>query len=91
MNDKVLNFLRARGASAVTLDLEDIPTNCCLGHLPEVKLSYVPPEEPEQYRHFFVRGINVHVSKMLRTNDTLTLFLSQPFKSLEVAGVNLIL
>lgn len=90
-NDKVLNYLQSKNASEVTLDLEDIPVNCCLGRVPELKISLAPPEVPGEYRNFSVRGINIHVSKLLRTNETLTLFLSKPFKNLEVAGVNLVL
>ncbi|MFQ5672571.1 MAG: hypothetical protein ACE5G9_05710 [Nitrospinales bacterium] len=89
--DKALEFLRARGASELTLDIEEISTPCCTSRLPEVKLSHTPPRNPDRYRNFSVRGINVHVSKMLRTGNTLTVFLSKPFKKLEVAGLNLVL
>lgn len=93
MADNVLRFLEDRSQSNLTLDLQEIPSNCCLGRLPEMKLSYQPPRNPAEYRHFASRGISIHVSKVLRTGETLTLFLSGfgKFKKLEVAGVNLVL
>lgn len=93
IDDAVLVFLRTQGWEDVTLDLEDIPTPCCVGRLPELKLSPVPPANPGSYRHFCVRGINIHIAKTARTQESLTFFLSGfgRFKKLEVAGVNLVL
>ncbi|KMP11764.1 hypothetical protein UR09_02445 [Candidatus Nitromaritima sp. SCGC AAA799-A02] len=89
----VLEYLRGRNQSELTIDLEEIPSNCCLGRLPEVRLLNTSPENPDDFRHFTVEGINIHLSKNLRTENTLKLFLSGlgPFKKLEVAGINLIL
>lgn len=89
--DQALDFLRVRGVAELTLDIEEISIACCVGRLPEVRLSHTPPRNPDRYRNFRVHGINVHISKMLRTGNTLTVFLSGPFKKLEVAGLNLVL
>lgn len=91
--DNVLNYLVERGAADITLDLEEIPSNCCLGRLPEMKISYERPANTADYRHFEVGGIRIHLSRLLRTGDTLTLSLSGfgPFKKIEAAGVNLVL
>ena len=82
-----------QGAEDVTLDLEEIPSSCCLGRLPEMKISLESPANSEEYRHFEVGGIHIHLSKLLRTNDTLKLFLTGlgPFKKVEASGVNLVL
>ncbi len=91
--ENVLEYLDERKQTELTIDLEEIPSNCCLGRLPEIRFHDEPPSDPGQYRHFSVHGINIHVSRVLRTQDTLKLFFSGigPFKKLEVAGVNLIL
>ncbi|MFQ5482804.1 MAG: hypothetical protein ACE5ER_08590 [Nitrospinaceae bacterium] len=93
LDDRVLGFLREQGASDVTVDLEDLPTPCCLGRVPEMKISLQTPANHNAYRHFSVHGIGIHLSKLLRTKDTLKLFLSGigPFKKVEVSGVKLIL
>ena len=82
-----------QGAADVTLDLEEIPTNCCLGRLPEMKISLESPPNTDAYRHFDVGGIHIHLSKLLRTQATLKLFLTGlgPFKKVEASGVNLVL
>ena len=82
-----------QGAEDVTLDLEEIPSSCCLGRLPEMKISLESPANSEEYRHFEVGGIHIHLSKLLRTNATLKLFLTGlgPFKKVEASGVNLVL
>lgn len=91
--DNLLNYLAEKGAEDVTLDLEEIPSNCCLGRLPEMKISLQSPSNANAYRHFDVGGIHIHLSKLLRTQNTLRLFLSGlgPFKKVEAAGVNLVL
>ena len=91
--DNLLSYLSAKGTKDVTLDLEEIPSNCCLGRLPEIKISLESPPNTEEYRHFEVGGIRIHLSKLLRTQDTLKLFLTGfgPFKKVEAAGVNLVL
>lgn len=93
IDDNVLRFLTDQGQSDLTLDLEEIPLNCCLGRLPEMRISHRSPGNPSQYRHFNSHGISIHVSRALRTGETLTLFLSGfgKFRKLEVAGVNLVL
>ncbi len=82
-----------QGTEDLTLDLEEIPSNSCLGRLPEMKISLKSPANSEEYRHFEVGGLHIHLSKLLRTNDTLKLFLSGfgPFKKVEASGVNLVL
>lgn len=82
-----------RGAAHLTLDLEEIPSNCCLGRLPETKISFENPSNSADYRHFEVDGLQIHLSKLLRTGDTLKLSLSGfgPFKKIEAAGLNLVL
>ena len=91
--DNMLKFMLKQGAEDVTLDLEEIPSSCCLGRLPEMKISLHSPANSEKYRHFEVGGLHIHLSKLLRTNDTLKLFLSGfgPFKKVEASGVNLVL
>lgn len=91
--DNLLNYLDEQGAEDVTLDLEEIPSNCCLGRLPEMKISLQNPPNSDAYRHFDVGGIHIHLSKLLRTQDTLKLSLTGfgPFKKIEAAGVNLVL
>ena len=91
--NEVLEYLKGRNQSELTIDLEEIPSNCCLGRLPEVRLLNTSPENPENFRHFIVEGISIYLSKNLRTENTLKLFLSGlgPFKKLEIAGINLIL
>lgn len=93
MGSDSLEFLRDRQAGDLTLDLEEISSNCCLGRLPEMKITYERPSNADGYRHFRSQGIDIHISKLLRTRDTLRIFLSGfgPFKKLEVAGVNLVL
>lgn len=93
LDDKLLNYLSEEGAEDLTLDLEEIPSNCCLGRLPEMKISLESPHNSDAYRHFDVGGVHIHLSKLLRTGHTLKLFLSGfgPFKKVEVAGVNLVL
>lgn len=93
VEDSVTGFLRKRGKADVTLDVEDLETPCCVGRLPEMKISYDPPADPGRYRHFQVGGITIHLSKLLRTEDTLQVFLSGlgPFKKVEVSGINLVL
>ncbi len=93
LGEKELRYLREQDRTDVTLDLEEIPSNCCVGRLPEVKIHHCPPQNPGHYRHFTVHGIHIHVSKLLRTQDTLTFCLSGfgPFKKLGVKGLNLIL
>ena len=82
-----------RNQTELTIDLEEIPSNCCLGRLPGLRLHDSPPRNPSDYRHFSAQGINIHISNALRTEETLKLFLSGigPFKKLEVNGINLIL
>jgi hypothetical protein len=91
--DNLLSYLSEQGAADVTLDLEEIPSNCCLGRLPEMKISLGSPPNTDAYRHFEVGGIHIHLSKLLRTRETLKLFLTGlgPFKKVEAAGVNLVL
>ena len=91
--DNLLSYLSAKGAEDVTLDLEEIPSNCCLGRLPEMKISLESPPNTDEYRHFEVGGIHIHLSKLLRTQETLKLFLTVlgPFKKVEASGVNLVL
>ena len=91
--DNLLSYLSEKGAADVTLDLEEIPSNCCLGRLPEMKISLESPANSDAYRHFDVGGIHIHLSKLLRTQDTLKLYLAGlgPFKKVEAAGVNLVL
>lgn len=93
IDSKLLSYLSEEGSEDLTLDLEEIPSNCCLGRLPEMKISLVSPPNLEEYRHFEVGGIHIHLSKQLRTGETLTLFLSGigPFKKVEAAGINLVL
>ncbi len=91
--ENLVRYLDETDARDVTLDLEEIPSNCCLGRLPEMKISLESPSNSADYRHFEVGGIHVHLSKLLRTGDTLTLSLSGlgPFKKVEVAGIHLVL
>ena len=93
IDPRVPEFLRQQGGQALTLDLEEIPSACCVGRLPEMKISYRPPEHPDRYRHFNVDGVELHLSKLLRTRDTLRVSLTGmgPFKKIEVAGIHLIL
>ena len=91
--NEALEYLQGRNQSELTIDLEEIPSNCCVGRLPEVRLLNTSPEHPENFRHFVVEGISIYLSKNLRTENTLKLSLSGlgPFKKLEIAGINLIL
>lgn len=91
--DNVLNYLAEQGAEDVTLDLEEIPSNCCLGRMPEMKILLTSPANSAAYRHFESAGVHLHLSKLLRTGDTLKLSLSGfgPFKKVEAAGVHLVL
>ncbi len=91
--DNLLSYMSEQGAADVTLDLEEIPSNWCLGRLPEMKIGLESPSNTDEYRHFDVGGIHIHLSKLLRTNDTLKLFLTGlgPFKKVEASGVNLVL
>ncbi len=91
--DNLLSFLSEQGTADVTLVLEEIPSNCCLGRLPEMKISLKIPPNSEEYWHFDVGGIHIHLSKLLRTQDTLNLVLTGlgPFKKVEASGVNLVL
>ncbi len=95
LDDKVIQFLAQKGSVDVTLDLEEMDIACCLGRLPEMKISLAPPaqEQGNDYRHFSHRGVHLHLSKLLRSQATLTLHLSGfgPFKKLEASGVNLVL
>lgn len=93
LTDSLRGYLSEQGAEDVTLDLEEIPSNCCLGRLPEMNISLGSPPNSDEYRHFEVGGIRIHLSKLLRTQDTLKLFLTGfgPFKKVEAAGVNLVL
>lgn len=93
LDEKALEFLNERGHRAVTIDLAELSPNCCAGRLPDVRLRPGPPENPEAYRHFHARGIDLHVAKGLRTDKKLRLLVSGigPFKKLEVSGLNLIL
>ena len=93
LGQESLKFLRDKQAEDLTLDLMEIPSNCWLGRLPELKISYDQPPDSVQYRHFCIKGINIHISKLLRTQETLRIFLSGfgSFKKLEVTGVNLVL
>lgn len=90
---QALRFFQEKNHSELTLDLEELNPNCCIGRLPESKIHHAPPERPDQYRHFSTHGINIHISKSLRTEETLSLHMSGigPFKKLEVSGLNLIL
>ena len=91
--NEALEYLQGRDQSELTIDLEEIPSNCCLGRLPEVRLLNTSPEHPENFRYFMVEGISIYLSKNLRNENTLKLSLSGlgPFKKLEIAGINLIL
>ncbi len=91
--DNLLSYLSEQDAADVTLDLEEIPSNCCLGRLPEMKISMESPLNSDEYRHFEIGGIHIHLSKLLRTRETLKLFLTGlgPFKKVEASGVNLVL
>lgn len=91
--DNLLSYLLAKGAEDITLDLEEIPSSCCLGRLPEMKISLESPPNTDEYRNFEVGGIHIHLSKLLRTQETLKLFLTGlgPFKKVEASGVNLVL
>jgi len=93
LDDEALDFLRARGHGALTLRLTEIFPNCCVGRLPDVRLEPGPPKCPEAYRHFHVRGIDIHVDKALKTEKELKLYVSGlgPFKKLEISGLQLIL
>jgi len=93
LNGQTLEYLRRRNQSDVTLDLEEIQSNCCVGVVPELKFHNAPPQNPEKYRYYFVQGINFYISRQLRTENTLTFSLTGlgPFKKLDVSGVNLIL
>ncbi|QPJ60555.1 MAG: hypothetical protein G3M70_01090 [Candidatus Nitronauta litoralis] len=95
LDDKVVQFLAQKGSTNVTLDVEDLDTTCCLGRVPEMKITLVPPSEAHQskYRHFNHAGINLYLSKLIRSQETLTLHLSGfgPFKKLEASGINLVL
>ena len=90
---KVLEYFKDRDQSELTIDVEEIASNCCVGRLPEIKLSHRLPDNPGKYRHFPIHGINIHVARDIRTEETLTLSLSGigPFKKLEVRGLNLVL
>lgn len=91
--DTLLSYLSEQGEEDVTLDLEEIPSNCCLGRLPEMNISLGSPPNSDEYRHFDVGGIHIHLSKLLRTQDTLKLFLTGfgPIKKVEASGINLVL
>ena len=91
--NEVLEYLQGRNQSELTIDLEEIPSNCCVGRLPEVRLLNASPEHPENFRYFMVEGISFFLSNTPRTENTLKLSLSGlgPFKKLEIAGINLIL
>jgi hypothetical protein len=93
IDDKVLAYLQTHGCADITLDVEELPTSCCIGRLPEMKISLSSPADVAQYRAFCAQGINIYLSNLLRTQETLTFFLSGfgPFKRLEVGGVNLVL
>lgn len=91
--DNVIEYLGRLGQSELTLDLEEMKSSCCVGRLPEIKFHGALPQNPEKYRHYSVQGIHIHVSRLLRTENTLTFTLSGIglFKKIEVSGVNLIL
>ena len=93
IDDRTLEYLCCRNQSDVTLDLDEVKSNCCVGTLPELKFHNAPPQNPEKYRYYSVQGINFYISRQLRTENTLTFSLSGigPFKKLDVSGVNLIL
>jgi len=58
-----------------------------------MKISLASPPEADEYRHFNVGGIHIYLSKLLRTQNTLKLFLTGlgPFKKVGAAGINLVL
>ena len=58
-----------------------------------MKIFLQGPANSEEYRPFEVGGRHIHLSKLLRTGDTLKLFLSGlgPFKKVEASGVHLVL
>ncbi|MFQ5449791.1 MAG: CC/Se motif family (seleno)protein [Nitrospinaceae bacterium] len=91
--ENVLDYLRDQGRFDLTIDLEEIRSSCCVGRIPEIRIHFNPPENPEKYRHFSAEDIHVHISNLLRTQNTLTLTLSGvgPFKKLQVSGLNLVL
>jgi len=93
VEDTVSDFLHKRGKADVTIDVEDLETPCCVGRLPEMKISYETPADPDRYRHFKAGAVTIHLSKLLRTEDTMKVFLSGlgPFKKVEVSGINLVL
>ena len=88
--DNVFQYLESRGSRDVTLDIEELDSPCCLGRMPEMKITLAPPENPDRYRHFTQRGIHLHLSHLIRAQETLTLHLSGfgPFKKLEASGIN---
>ncbi len=77
----------------LTVDLEEIQSPCCVGRLPEIKFTSSVPDKPEDYRSFSASGVEVFISKLLRTSSKVTLSLSGfgPFKKLEIDGIDLIL
>ncbi len=93
LESNVCQFLESRGSRDVTLDIEELESPCCLGRVPEMKITLAAPENPDGYRHFTQEGIHLHLSRLIRARDTLTLHLSGfgPFKKLEASGINLIL
>ncbi len=95
LDDNVVQFLAQKGSSDVTLDIEELDTPCCIGRVPEMKITLAPPSEDNrsEYRHFTQAGIKLHLSKLIRSQETLTLHLSGfgPFKKLEASGINLVL
>ncbi len=93
ISDNVLSYLESLDSYNLTIDLKEIPSNCCLGRLPETKVSFLSPENLDNYRHFWVGGIQIHLSKLVRSKETLKVFLSGwgPFKKVEVSGINFIL
>ncbi|PIR01631.1 MAG: hypothetical protein COV66_00450 [Nitrospinae bacterium CG11_big_fil_rev_8_21_14_0_20_45_15] len=86
-------YLEQKRQSCLTVDLEEIQSPCCIGRLPEIKFSNSVPAKPEDYRSFSSFGIEVFISKLLRTSSNVTFSLSGfgPFKKLEIQGIDLIL
>ncbi len=91
--DSVRGFLEKKGKRDLTVWSVDLDTPCCVGRLPELKTSYDPPENPDDYRHFTSGGLQIHLARQLKTDSTLDVSLAGfgPFKKVEVSGVNLVL
>jgi len=92
-SEEAKKHLDKKKMKRLTIDLEEIQSPCCVGRLPEIKFSSHKPDRPDEYRIFTALGVEVFISKLLRTTSQVTLSLSGfgPFKKLEIDGVDLIL